>query len=208
VCGFVQRLAARAASSAARGALAGIEPDGSCRARHTVVAIVSVLDGSAGVQRPAFSSIAARPRRPPRRARDADGVHRTSLAADLRRRCAGNSDQPRQTPSRPWRTCTRQGDVGSALAVVLERTRPSNLGLAVKKGHQPTAQELAALGGDIITIRYDDRRSSPRQNCRYVLVLGAQTRIPNASSNRRSARTERHVRALPASLYGQSLLVW
>jgi hypothetical protein len=49
------------------------------------------------------------------------------------------------------------GEVGSALAVALERTRPSNLGLAVEKGHQPTAQELAALGGDIITIRYDDR---------------------------------------------------
>jgi hypothetical protein len=50
-----------------------------------------------------------------------------------------------------------RGEVGSALAVALERTRPSNLGLAVEKGHQPTAQELAALGGDIITIRYDDR---------------------------------------------------
>ena len=49
-----------------------------------------------------------------------------------------------------------RGEVGSALAVALERTRPSNLGLAVEKGHQPTAQELAALGGDIITIRYDD----------------------------------------------------
>ena len=50
-----------------------------------------------------------------------------------------------------------RGEVGSALAVALERTRPSNLGLAVEKGHQPTAQELAALGGDIITIRYDGR---------------------------------------------------
>ena len=50
-----------------------------------------------------------------------------------------------------------RGEVGSALAVALERTRPSNLGLAVEKGHRPTAQELAALGGDMITIRYDDR---------------------------------------------------
>jgi len=50
-----------------------------------------------------------------------------------------------------------RADVGSALAIALERTRPSNLGLAVEKGHQPTAQELAALGGDMITIRYDDR---------------------------------------------------
>jgi hypothetical protein len=50
-----------------------------------------------------------------------------------------------------------RGEVGSALVAALERTRPSNLGLAVDKGHQPTAQELAALGGDIITIRYDDR---------------------------------------------------
>jgi hypothetical protein len=47
-------------------------------------------------------------------------------------------------------------EVGSALAVALTRTRPSNLGLAVEKGHQPTAQELAALGDDSITIRYDD----------------------------------------------------
>jgi hypothetical protein len=42
------------------------------------------------------------------------------------------------------------------LVAALEHMRPSNLGLAVEKGHQPTAQELAALGGDIITIRYDD----------------------------------------------------
>jgi hypothetical protein len=109
VCGFVQRSAARAASSAARGALAGVEPDGSCRPRHTVVAIVSVLDGSAGVQRPTFSSTAARSRRLTRGARDADGVHRSSLAAELRGRCAGNGDLPRQTPSWPWRTCTRPG---------------------------------------------------------------------------------------------------
>ena len=30
------------------------------------------------------------------------------------------------------------------------------LGSRVEKGHQPTAQELAALGGDIIKIRYED----------------------------------------------------
>src|ERR1043165_2357709 len=39
-------------------------------------------------------------------------------------------------------------EVGSAFAVALEGTRPSNLGLAVGKGYQPTAQELAALGDD------------------------------------------------------------
>jgi hypothetical protein len=47
-------------------------------------------------------------------------------------------------------------EVGSAFAVALEGMRPSNLGLAVDKGHQPTAQELAALDDDIIRIRYDD----------------------------------------------------
>jgi hypothetical protein len=40
--------------------------------------------------------------------------------------------------------------------VALEGTRPSNLGLAVDKGNQPTPHELAALGDDIIRIRYDD----------------------------------------------------
>jgi hypothetical protein len=49
-----------------------------------------------------------------------------------------------------------RGQVGSAFAVALEGMRPSNLGLAVDKGHVPSAQELAALGDDIITIRYDD----------------------------------------------------
>jgi len=48
-------------------------------------------------------------------------------------------------------------EVGSAFAVALEGMRPSNLGLAVDKGHHPTAQELAALGGDLLTIRYDER---------------------------------------------------
>ena len=107
--GFVQRPAARAASSAARGALAGVEPDGSGHPRHTAVAIASVLDGGVGVHRPTFSSTAARSGRPARSARDADGVHRTSLAAELRGRCADNGDQPRQTPSWPWRTCARPG---------------------------------------------------------------------------------------------------
>ena len=46
--------------------------------------------------------------------------------------------------------------VGSAFVTALEHMRPSNLGLAVDKGHQPSAQELAALGGDLITIQYDD----------------------------------------------------
>jgi hypothetical protein len=45
--------------------------------------------------------------------------------------------------------------VGDAFVVALGQTRPGNLGLAVQKGHQPTPQELAALGDDLITIRYD-----------------------------------------------------
>jgi hypothetical protein len=49
-----------------------------------------------------------------------------------------------------------RSEVGSAFAVALEGMRPSNLGLEVDKGHRPTAQELAALGDDIIRIRYDD----------------------------------------------------
>ena len=49
-----------------------------------------------------------------------------------------------------------RGEVGSAFVIALERMRPSNLGLAVDKGHRPTAQELAALEDDIIRIRYDD----------------------------------------------------
>ena len=49
-----------------------------------------------------------------------------------------------------------RGEVGSAFAAALEGMRPSNLGVAIDKGHQPTAQELAALGGDIIRVRYDD----------------------------------------------------
>ena len=49
-----------------------------------------------------------------------------------------------------------RGEVGSAFAVALEHMRPSNLGLAVDKGHQPTAHELAALGDDIIRIRFDN----------------------------------------------------
>ncbi len=49
-----------------------------------------------------------------------------------------------------------RSEVGSAFVVALERTRPSNLGLAIDKGHQPTAEELAVLGDDIIRIRYDE----------------------------------------------------
>ena len=46
--------------------------------------------------------------------------------------------------------------VGSAFVAALAQKRPSSLGIAVEKGHQPTAHELAALGGDMITISYDD----------------------------------------------------
>ncbi len=48
-----------------------------------------------------------------------------------------------------------RGEVGSAFAAALEGMRPSYLGIAVDKGHQPTAEELAALGGDMIRITYD-----------------------------------------------------
>jgi hypothetical protein len=44
--------------------------------------------------------------------------------------------------------------VGSAFIVALARRRPRDLGIAVRKGHQPTAQEFAAIGSDMITIRY------------------------------------------------------
>ena len=50
-----------------------------------------------------------------------------------------------------------RSEVGSAFVVALEHMRPGNLGVAVDKGHRPTVQELAALGDDMITIRYDDR---------------------------------------------------
>jgi hypothetical protein len=46
--------------------------------------------------------------------------------------------------------------VGSAFVVALEQKRPSSLGIAVEKGHQPTAADLAALGSDMITISYTD----------------------------------------------------
>jgi hypothetical protein len=46
--------------------------------------------------------------------------------------------------------------VGAAFVVALRQTRPSTLGLAVAKGHEPTAQELAAVGSDMITIRFDE----------------------------------------------------
>ena len=45
--------------------------------------------------------------------------------------------------------------VGSAFATALAHRRPRDLGVAVAKGHRPNAQELAALGGDIITFQYD-----------------------------------------------------
>jgi hypothetical protein len=44
--------------------------------------------------------------------------------------------------------------VGSAFMVALARRRPRDLGISVRKGHQPTAQELASIGSDMITIRY------------------------------------------------------
>ena len=46
--------------------------------------------------------------------------------------------------------------VGAAFAVALAQTRPSSLGIAVERGHRPTPEELAALGGDMITIAYSD----------------------------------------------------
>ena len=46
--------------------------------------------------------------------------------------------------------------VGSAFVTALEHVRPSSLGLAVDKGHEPTAQDLAAIGDDMITIHYDN----------------------------------------------------
>jgi hypothetical protein len=46
--------------------------------------------------------------------------------------------------------------IGAALLRAVARTRPANLGIAVAKGHQPTAPELAALGSALIRIRYDD----------------------------------------------------
>jgi hypothetical protein len=46
--------------------------------------------------------------------------------------------------------------VGVALLKALQHTsRPSNLGLKVTRGHEPTADELAALGSSMIQIRYD-----------------------------------------------------
>jgi len=73
----------------------------------------------------------------------ADGAPVTVISRGKRRHGRGELVQDRD-------------EVGSAFAAALEGMRPSNLGLAVDKGHKPTAQELAALGGDVITIRYDD----------------------------------------------------
>jgi hypothetical protein len=47
---------------------------------------------------------------------------------------------------------TDRDRVGSAFLTALEQRRPRDLGVEVAKGHHPNAQELAALGGDIITI--------------------------------------------------------
>jgi hypothetical protein len=47
--------------------------------------------------------------------------------------------------------------VGPAFLAALEHTsRPSNIGLAVAKGHKPTAEEMSALGREMIVIHYDD----------------------------------------------------
>jgi hypothetical protein len=47
-------------------------------------------------------------------------------------------------------------EVGVALLHALQHTsRPSNLGLKVTKGRQPTADDLAGLGTSMIQIRYD-----------------------------------------------------
>jgi hypothetical protein len=42
------------------------------------------------------------------------------------------------------------------MLTALRGNRPSNLGLAVEKGYQPTAADLAALEGDMIAIHYDN----------------------------------------------------
>jgi hypothetical protein len=48
------------------------------------------------------------------------------------------------------------GQVGAALLNALRHTsRPSNLGLKVTKGRQPTADDLAGLGSSMIQIHYE-----------------------------------------------------
>lgn len=73
----------------------------------------------------------------------AGGATVTVVARGTRRRGRGELVQDR-------------GEVGSAFLVALENMRPGNLGLAIDKGHQPSAEELASLGDDIIVIRYDE----------------------------------------------------
>jgi hypothetical protein len=73
----------------------------------------------------------------------AGGAPVTVIARGKRRRARGELVRDRDA-------------VGSAFATALEHMRPSNLGLAVDKGHQPTAEELAAIGDDMITINYDE----------------------------------------------------
>jgi hypothetical protein len=88
-------------------------------------------------------------------------------------------DIPTVFTDRPWRLNFRQGapvtvvqggqqrhgngvliegreNIGVALLDALQHTsRPSNLGLKVAKGHRPTVEDLAALGGSMIQIQYD-----------------------------------------------------
>ena len=74
----------------------------------------------------------------------AGGVPVTVISRGKRRHGRGQLQQDR-------------AEVGAAFLVALEGMRPGNLGLAVKKGHQPTAQELAEVGRDIVRIEYDDQ---------------------------------------------------
>ena len=114
------------------------------------------MDGSVGVQRPTLSSTA----RVPVGVHDVHGTPTVFTERPWRLNFAGGA--PVTVVSRGKRRHGRgelvqdRGEVGSASVAALEHMRPSNLGLAVEKGHQPTAEELAALGGDIIKIRYDD----------------------------------------------------
>jgi len=88
-------------------------------------------------------------------------------------------DTPTVFTDRPWRLNFRDGapvtvvhggqqrhgngvlvegreNVGVALLDALQHTsRPSNLGLKVAKGHQPTVEDLAALGSSMIQVHYD-----------------------------------------------------
>ena len=45
--------------------------------------------------------------------------------------------------------------VGPALAVAVRQAGPRKLGLAVAKGHRPTAAELAAVGRSMIRLDFD-----------------------------------------------------